>query len=108
VCARACECTARTCLSVVVQSMRLEVSAGLQYMLEFSSPNASEGMDLLARREQASRQTAKPSFSVSLQRLPAEGVAHVGGVSSQLMRSGLKVSFSTSEIWIRSGSFHFK
>ena len=52
--------------------------------------NASEEMDLLARAR-ASRQREKLPLSCPLSGLPAEGVAQIGGRSSYIKRSGLKV-----------------
>jgi hypothetical protein len=61
---------------VVAQFTRLDVvSAGFLYVLkprEIGS-NATEGMDLIARREQAGKEQKLP-FSMSLFRLPVEGM----------------------------------
>ena len=62
---------------VVAQSMRLNISAGLQYMLEpFTGSNASEETCLLVRTGQAGKAQKLPS-SMTMYRLPAEGVAQI-------------------------------
>ena len=63
---------------VVAQSMRLDVLAGLQYILESEEVAYNEGMDLLVRKEQAGKEKKLPS-SMSLYRLLAEGVAQIRG-----------------------------
>lgn len=56
---------------------------------------ASEGMDLLTRGGQASEEQNLPS-SKPLYRLPAEGVAQIGGMSFPTSRSGLKEDLPAS------------
>lgn len=53
-------------------------------------PNASEGMDLLARHEQASKEQKLSSF-MSLYGLPTEGMAQIRRGSSRLKTSRLKL-----------------
>lgn len=50
----------------------------------------------------------KVPFSMSLYRVPAEGMAQVRDSSSHLKGSGLKVCPPTSKIQIESRSSHFK
>lgn len=76
---------------VVVQFMRLNVSADLQYFLKYQRrlcSNFSEGMDLLGRQEQASKEKKLP-FSISLRMIPEEGVEPARGRFSELKRPGL-------------------
>ena len=67
--------------------------------------NASEGMDLPARQEQAKR--ASSLLPCPLYRQSAEGGAQITGKFSHLKRSGLKMCLRTSKIQIRSGPLHF-
>lgn len=62
---------------------------------------ASEGMDMLARQEQAHKEQKLPS-------IVNQKNAQIRGGSSHLKTSGLKVCFPTSKIWIRNGSLHLK
>ena len=55
--------------------MRLDASAGLQYMTEVGS-NASEGMDLLTRVKTSRQRENKLPSSMFFLWLAAEGMAH--------------------------------
>lgn len=68
--------------------------------------NASDGMDLLARQEQAGKE--QNLSSKSLYRLPAEGTAQIKDVSSHLKIQMIGVWLLTSEAQNRSGFTHFK
>jgi hypothetical protein len=52
--------------------------------------SASEGMDILARREQAGKEKKLPSF-MYICRLSSEVMSQIRGGFSQLKRSGLKM-----------------
>lgn len=69
----------------VGQSMRLDISAGLQFMLDLKvvGSYASRGMGLPGT---ASRQQAKASSFMSLYRLSPEGVAQIISIPSHLRR----------------------
>ena len=70
--------------------------------------NASEGMDVLARQEQGEKEQKLP-FSVSLYRLPAEGMAqtHITYVSLHIKIWIKCVYLLTSKVWTRMGIPHF-
>lgn len=73
-----------------------ELVFSICWNLEEVGSNASEGMDLPARQEQAGKERKHPS-SVLLYRLPAESVALIKGVSSR--SSSLWCSVAGSEVW---------
>jgi hypothetical protein len=67
--------------------------------------NASEGMDMLARRGQAGKEEKLIAFK-SLYRLPAEGMVQIESVSSKVRIKG--VYLFTSKIWTGSRFTHLK
>lgn len=87
--------------SIVAQSMRLDVSIGLQYLLESKEigSNVSEVIDLLARGGQAGKEQTFP-FSMSLYGLPADHTAQVKCLQHRgiflLQISGIEVELPTS------------
>jgi hypothetical protein len=58
--------------------------------------NASEGMDLIARQSKQAESKKFPS-SMSLHRLPAEGVAQIKSLSSCLKIQMKGVTFNSSD-----------
>lgn len=71
--------------TVIAQSLKLDVSACLVFSIYWNhevNSNASDGMDLLGRQEQAGKEQNFP-ISMSLYILLAEGMAQI--------ESGLKI-----------------
>lgn len=92
---------------VVAKSVRLDASAGVQYMLESQRNRSKAGEEhVLARPGQAGREQHLP-LSMSI-RLLAEDVAHIRGASSPLKIQFKSMCVPTSKIQTRSEFSHFK
>ena len=92
----------------VVQFMRLDVSTGLWWDPEEVGSNTSEGMHVLSRQGQTGKEQMFP-FSMSIHKLPVEGITQIKGVYSFLKPGIMCVcSFPASKVWTRPVFIHFK